>query len=207
MLDRLFGSYKKKVGLRRFLTVFVLLLALLSWFCLFLIYWAVVHPVVSTLFFPMKKQQGAAIYTDGTYLNYEDGEHFQKVIESLSFVDMCTVADFYYCDGVSRDNPIHGKMFDTYSLELQAGDHYNAIKEDISSKYRLEENWESYVGDYNLYSVEETIAGSKYTVYLATNDSASTVRCIMLTSQQVSVKGMWKYSGLNWGQGDGLREP
>ena len=191
MLDHLFGSYKKMVVLRRFLLLFVLL------FVLFLIYWAVVHPVFSTLFFPIEKQQGATIYTDGIYLNLEDGKHFQKVIESLSFADACTVVDFYYCDGVYQDNPIHGKMFDTYSLELQAGDNYNAIKEDIISKYSLEDNWEDYLGDYSLYSVEETIVGSKYTVYLAINDSTSIVRCIMLTGQ-VTVRGMCKYSGLNW---------
>lgn len=182
---------------KRIKHILLILLFVVFAIIIFAAYWVVIHPILSWVF-PIMEHRGVDIYTSGEYLEFEDGALFEKAVNSLDFIDECIITDFYYCDTRMRDNLYYGKMCDTYALDLQVEDRYQETKESIASVYTDFQ----YCGDYALYVVTDAVIGDSLFL-IATNDTASAIRCLMITETKYPFDGeisslLRKQSGLIW---------
>ena len=99
----------------------------------FLIY---IHPYFDHLI-PSIEHSGVELYTSGTYLKYDKGDTFQKLVAELSFVEYGEVNSFSYHDSVLR-NSWHNPTFpDAFILELDMGESYILAIQEMEMKEAL----------------------------------------------------------------------
>lgn len=175
----------------------------------FLVYVLVLQPIIAWAWLAPIEYRGVELYTNNTYLLFDDGIKFRDAINSLPFVEECTIVDFYYYDTFLRDNLFYGKMCDTYVLELHPDGNYKEIKEEIISL----STHDNELDDYDLYLLSDSAVEADWTV-VGMNDATATIRCIMITDMEKSdlygfSRALIRQTNLNWegGRGDGLREP
>lgn len=83
---------------------------------------------------PSIEHSGVELYTNGTYLKYDKGETFQKLVSELSFAEYGEVTSFTYHDSVLRDS-WHSHIFpDAFILELDMGESYALAIQELQAK-------------------------------------------------------------------------
>lgn len=160
-----------------------------------------VEPIITRLYFPAKEHTGIELYTEGTYLKFEDGEKFQKMIADVDFIDECEVVSFSYYDNYIRDNILYGKVSDFYILELDGGENYETIKYQATQLLTSEGT----EGNFELYlKTAEKISSNLNDCFIyAFCDTSSTIRCILITgiidSSMGNISGVLAvHCGANW---------
>lgn len=175
-----------------------LLIIVLILLKVYFVYMLVLQPIVAWAWFPPIEHRGTELYTNGTYLRFEDGKAFRNAINSMPFIDGCEIKEFYYYNTFLRDNPFYGKMCDTYALDLYAGDNYGEITEYLISARHTYESYDNYV----FHVMNDTNTRGNH-VIIATNEQTCMVRYIMLTDMQPYDYPQYfslliKQSGLEW---------
>ena len=74
------------------------------------------------------------LYTSGTYLKYDKGDTFQKLVAELSFVEYGEVNSFSYHDSVLRDNWWLSGYSDAFILELDMEENYALAIQEMETK-------------------------------------------------------------------------
>lgn len=183
---------------KRICIVFV---ALISLFALVLVYWWVFAPIVSMFFrSPDCIVKGIEYYLDGTYLNYENGKDFEKMLSDFHVSDEDRVVDFYYVNNYIEDNPLRGKMCDIYALDVEyPTDKYEQIKKNVSTRAA------SYaeIGEFMSYALPYEPLSGEIVEVVSFCDKTHVVRYIIITEFDTtdgfdSVFRM--HSNLDWGQ-------
>lgn len=189
MLCGIFRKTYSKIVIR---ILFILIILII-----FVAYWLVLHPLISWMFFPPKEYSGTEIYTSGKYLKFEDGYSFKDAVDSLDFVDECTITGFYYYDTWARDIPLYRKMCDTYCLDLQADNNYDKIKTQVL----LLSKQCAYLGKYDLHLISDPTTSTEH-IIIAMNDHTSEIRCLMITERVPSnhdfAGTLTMHTGLAW---------
>ena len=89
-------------------------------FLCILLYWWILAPVISRLFISESCiYQGYDYYINESYLEFEDGKVFKKMLSRFIGPEKGEVVDFYYINNYIEDNPIYGKMCDVYALDVR----------------------------------------------------------------------------------------
>lgn len=109
-------------------------LAVIAAICiLLLVYWGLIHPLCWTLL-PAKSYKGVSYFQDAQYLQFEDGEKFQQLIDACNIQQWSgQISDFSYYNNWKGDNPIYGKMSDVFVLTvvMENESEYQIKKEQI----------------------------------------------------------------------------
>lgn len=153
-------------------------------FCAFLLlaYIFVLHPIISWALGGPIITRGVDLYIEHKYLKYEQGELFQKTLNTLGFADTCTVVDFKYYNNCMKDNIIYGKFPDVFCLELQAEGNYGEIinyVEGISQRSTLE-------GNYDIHLLDE-LSSKDVFFCVAVNNTTKRIRCLMVTDRNYPI--------------------
>ena len=159
--------HKIKILIRTFVAIFLIVN----------IHFLLLNPF-RIIMFPAIVTKGISYYSNGKYLNFEDGEKFEMAIDKLEFVDDCEAVDFCYFNNFLNNNPYFGEYMDFYSLELKAEeDIYCEIKSSAENNmhyYGVLEDFDYYrITDFTTYSEQ---------YLLSFHDETFTIRCIMITS-------------------------
>lgn len=90
---------------------------------LVLVFLILIHPLLVYVI-PSIEHSGVELYTSGTYLKYDKGDTFQKLVAELSFVEYGEVNSFTYHDSVLRNSWDNPTFPDAFILELDMGENY-----------------------------------------------------------------------------------
>lgn len=144
-------------------------------------YCGLVAPLISTFVIPpLFEHKNISVYTQERYRQFENGDQFDAFLSSLEFVNDGNPVGFYHVDHKLRDNPIWGKYWDAYALDVQVDiEEFYEAKDMVthSSNYR----YEGEIGDFVLYSQNQL----PKSYILAFCIEARIVRCILLTDLTV----------------------
>lgn len=158
-----------------------LLIIVLILLVVYSVYMLVLQPIIAWAFLPPIELRGTELYTNGTYLLFEDGKAFRRAIDSMPFIDGCEIKEFYYYNAFLRDNPFYGKVCDTFALDLQTNENYMEIKEEVVG---LSKHYNQ-IGNYVLYLLSDPNTTTNW-IIVGMNDSRAIVRCIMMTDMNKS---------------------
>ncbi len=132
--------------MKRITIMFIILLVIATLaFCLPL-YYGLVVPFL----FPASSRdiyQGLSYYFDETYLDYDNGQDFQRMLQKYDILESGTVQDFYYIDNRLGDDPFWGKQCDVYALDVSyTQDVYSDLKAEVSFVAEGCESQDDYLG-------------------------------------------------------------
>ena len=113
----------------------------------FLAYIFIIHPILGAPFKDFEEYRGVEYYTEGEYLDFENGLLFQKTLESYEFLSNLTVLDFYYSDNQWKDSFVYGKKPDVYGVLLDPGEDYEKVKAIIEKEGILDAELSSWDSD------------------------------------------------------------
>ena len=78
----------------------------------------VLQPVWAWCFLSPERHYGVENYSNGSYLEYDDGKEFESFLVTYLIPEQCTPTGFYYIDNHHKDNLFRGKGADGYVLEV-----------------------------------------------------------------------------------------
>ena len=174
---------------------------------LFYLYWLVAAPIVSLYFLksPDCIVRGVDYYLDGTYLNYENGKDFEKLLSDFQVTSENHVIDFYYVDNYIEDNPIHGKMCDIYALDVAyPQDIYEQIKNNVLARAARHQ----ISGEFTSYALPYDPMYGEIVEVVSFCDKAYVVRYIIITEFDTTdgFDGVFRmHTNLDWDHVDGLK--
>ena len=156
---------------------------------LLVLYWAVLAPIVAMYFLPHNRiHTDLALYTQGTYQEYEDAQIFDRFVESVPLPQSAEPVSFYHVDNRREDNPIYGKRSDVFSVDMKLSESdYEKAKTELMQP-------DDYIGDmgnYALYLSRVDLGckmGRRNWGVLAFDDANCVVRCIVITRLE-EIKG------------------
>lgn len=141
------------------------------------LYVYILRPFFAFYVIPPKEYNGIEYYADGSYKNAEKGEIFFESFYSYDFADKCEIADFYYVDNSSRDNPLEGKAPDIYIIEVKTDTLHEEICQSIVEKGDI------HVPDfdYEIYVMPTEYGTDTDCFYFAFNNEEQKIRYILIT--------------------------
>lgn len=163
-----------------------------------------IHPIVAAVFIGPVEHSGTELYTSEAYLKYRNAKSFQTELAKCDFIEECMITDFYHSDSWPLDTLFFGRVADTFCLDLQAGSHYEQIKQEtIASSLETTElrDWDIY-----LISIQPCNRLQIYSNHflIALNDATTAVRCILVADVRGNAEEanlitiMIHYSGIDW---------
>ena len=143
------------------------------------VYWWLFAPWVSTFFRSEDCiYKGLKYYHYDAYLQFEDGNAFREVLTSFGATDKGEPVDFYYVDNYVEDNPLYGKMCDTYALDVYLpAEAYWAEKASIQNSAAT---WQT-IDAFACYALPYGSVLSENVIAVAFCDQAQIARYIMIT--------------------------
>ena len=188
------GLSKKKLALVAG-TVIAIILCLVA-------YIAILEPIVSRFLLTTTSiHEGMDHYKNQTYLEFESGDRFHEVLNTMDSLKHGTVVDFYHVDNHLRDNLFYGKMCDVFAVDVSL-DQQNYSDE--KAKIATSESFCCNLDDFALYLSDYQTGAEGEVVLIATCDEVHIVRYILLTDmdpmQFTSYYGrtLIQQSSLNW---------
>lgn len=145
-----FGDFlKKSISTRKTIWIFVLsCLALLLCLIFSYFYLNSIQPLRDWFTAPRGYHQGPEFYTEGTYKEFEHGNYFSQILSELDYVSKGKIIDFYHVENEALDNPVQGKKWDIFSLDIQLTPAQYADQSKIVAK---ENQYYTYISDYDIY--------------------------------------------------------
>lgn len=149
-----------------------------------------IHPLFVSVI-PSIDHSGVELYTKGTYLKYDRGNTFQKLVSELSFVEYGEVTSFIYHDSALRDSWYISTFPDAFILELDMGESYAIAIQEMEMK----EAW-----DFN--SAQDSAAGHAYAatesgqgdyLFVIAFEETQKIVCLLITHTDgwLSALGVW----------------
>ncbi len=157
------------------IVIYIVIVGLLA---TFLLYWAVFGPIVAKFLLPHNRiHTDLALYTQGTYQEYEDAQIFDRFVESVHLPQSAEPVSFYHVDNRREDNPIYGKLSDVFSVDMKLSESdYEKAKTTLIQP----DNYMCDKGNYALY-LSQVDLGRKNWGVIAFDDTNCVIRCIVVT--------------------------
>ena len=149
----------------------------------FILYWAVFGPIVAKFFLPHNRiHTDLALYTQGTYQEYEDAEVFDSFVESVHLPQSAQPISFYHVDNRREDNPFYGKRSDVFSVDMKLSE---SDYEKAKTALMQPDDYMFDKGNYALYFSRVDLGRENWGV-IAFDDANCVIRCIVVTYLQES---------------------
>ena len=144
----------------------------------FIVYWAIFAPIVARFFLPHNRiHTDLALYTQGTYQEYEDAQIFDSFVESVHLPQSAEPISFYHVDNRREDNPIYGKVSDVFSVDMKIS---KSDYEKAKTALIQPDNYMCDKGNYALYLSGVDLGRRNWGV-VAFDDGNCVIRCIVVT--------------------------
>jgi len=160
--------------------------------------------MLAVFVFPRDEHCGVSYYENLSYLEYESGKSFHEYIGREDMLASGQVIDFYHIDRKAADNPIYGKAFDVFSIDILS-------EETAYAEYKLhaEENYtfKSEHGSYKLFLVGTSNSQNSKTItaeFIAFCDKDCIIRYILMTDVDPQPfkphlgNGLYLHTSLKW---------
>ena len=146
------------------------------------LYWAIVAPYIAVFLLPHNRiHTDLALYTQGTYQEYEDAQIFDSFLESVHLPQSAEPISFYHVDNRREDNPIYGKRSDVFSVDMKLSESdYEKAKTELMKP----DDYIDDMGNYSLYLSRVDLGrkmGRRNWGVIAFDDANCVVRCIVVT--------------------------
>lgn len=157
----------------------------------------IVHPLLTYyLIPPLSVHRRVCQYTSGQYKKYEDGKVFADFTESSELVEKGEIIAFYHVNHWLRDNPIHGKHFDFFALDVQlTQEEYDKAKaaqlESFGKPYK-ERDFEVWTW---------SIGEEENAYFLGFCDSSNSVKYVLITettAREIGWTAFYYHSEIDW---------
>ena len=105
--------------------LFRIILILLFAAFLICMYYLMVKPFLVKMVIPTPEKNvhsGIDYFTRQDYLSFEHGQLFMNIVREYGLNELGEATDFYHVDYRHRDNPIHGKYSDYFSVDIKMSD-------------------------------------------------------------------------------------
>ena len=140
-----------------------------------LVYWLAIAPKITEKL-PRNVYQGVELYTQKTYLSYENGKDFQRMLTEYNVEEKGEPEEFYYRDSRVADNPLYGKAADVYVLEISM--HRKTYNEETKTVKKIAVQQKGF-GEYMVYALPRSADSCLWLIGVC--DESLTVRYIMIT--------------------------
>ena len=156
-----------------------ILIILISVMVCLILYLLVIQPFLARYFFPPIRTEGLLIYSEKEYLEFENGERFGQLINSMNFPKEFMEKNFYHYDNSKKDSLIYGKVPDIFVLEFELDEQmYYEIRSTYENKHQY---LGSEINKFAFYKIDNALLSENEASCIGFNDSEMSMRFLYIS--------------------------